>query len=1068
MKTGLSPKSLLPTILVLSAVLLTAGSLRAQPGALDPDFYRNSVFDDVVFALAVQPDGKVLVAGAFTSVTGVPSPGVARVKSDGSLDATFHPGLGAEGRDGAVYALALYTNGVNAGKVVVAGSFTSFNRVARRSIARLNPDGTLDASFDPGSGVEDGLVYAVGIQADGKIVVGGTFTTVRGASRSGIARFNADGTLDTSFAPGTGTHGAVVSLAVQPDGKIVIGGMFFAVQGAFRNGIARLTSTGSVEPLSTFDPGRGADGGYVYAVALQTDGRIVVAGDFTAMQGESRDGVARLNPDGSLDMDFAPDSGGANYVTVWAVAPVPGDRVLVAGEFDGLANAECDGIALLDATGNVDPSFTNPVPDAVRFSVHHGEYVLALALQPNGSVVAGGTFELVNNLYRAALARLRSDGNVDPVFNQESGTFDAVLTSAVQPDGKPLLGGQFTLANGVSRRGLARLNADGLLDASFDPGAGAVGQVFSLAVYTNGPLAGKIVIGGVFTKVNNITVSGLARLDANGGVDTSFSSLVLSNDVQSLALQSDGKIVIGGSFTNVNGAVRNRVARLNSDGSLDATFDPGGGAVGGPVFSVVVQIDGRLVIGGAFTNFNGIPRSGVARLDASGGLDGSFDPGSGVAGGGVHTVAVQPSGAVLVGGSFTTARGLPRAGVARFNPDGALDAGFAPGAGIGNGEVRILTLQTNGQILIGGSFTNFNHIAAAGIARLNLDGSYDYGFDPGSGVAQAKATVQSLSVQPDGKVLVGGSFLKFDGADVWFLTRLLGGAAAPTSPSLRWWPDSQTALSGETVSFSVAASGSRPLSYQWRFNATTLLGQTNASLDLPNVATNQAGAYTVIITNTYGSLTSPPIALTVIAAIDLGQAVNAPGLVWTTSGDRNWFGQSAVTHDGIAAAQSGLLGDDQQTTLSTTVTGPGRLTFWWKVSSEQGYDLLNFMLNGSTAAEITGEVGWQQRTVQIPNGPSTLAWVYSKDVSGSQGRDEGGVDQVNYAQAPTLIPAMLRDGTLQVAAQAAIGQQVEVQASTDLTRWTTIATLTNETGTISFVDDTVNGFPWRFYRTRTQ
>ncbi len=1077
MKRASGRFAFVPTLLLLLTESLVPGSLPAQPGAWDPGFYRSSVFDGVVFGVAVQPDAKVLVGGTFTSVTGVPRNGIARVNGNGSLDPAFDPGLGVEGQNAGVYALALYTSGTNAGKMVIAGSFATFNRVARSSLARLNADGSLDPSFAPGTGIEDGVVYAVAIQPDGKVVVGGSFIGVQGAARPGIARFNADGTLDATFNPGTGTGGgetnAVYAVAVQPDGKLVIGGNFTAYAGVGRNSIARLTSTGTLDSVSAFDPGTGAEDGSVYALALQTDGSILMAGDFGTVQGAARDGVARLNSDGSLDATFAPDSGGGNAITVWAVAPVAGSQVLVAGEFTVMANEPCDGIARLDAQGDQDPAFTNSLPDGVRFNVDHGEYVLTLAVQTDGSVVAGGTFELVNNFYRPALCRLGTDGNVDPVFNQESGTFDAVLATALQPDGKLLLGGQFTLANGAARRGLARLTADGLLDGSFDPGAGVIGRVFALAAYTNGPNLGQTLLGGAFTSVGGVAASGLARVNTNGAVDTNFSTIVLSNDVEALGLQGDGKIVLGGTFTNINGTARPGVARLNADGTLDGGFDPGGSAVGGGVFSLALQTNGFVVIGGAFTNCDGTPRNGIARLDSHGALDGSFDPGSGLAGGAVRALAVQPDGKILAGGNFTSARRVPRGGLARFNTDGSLDGGFTPGDGVGDGEIRSLAVQTNGQILIGGSFTNFNHVACGGLARLNADGSFDYGFDPGSGlgyVGQVRAKAYSLTLQPDGKVIVGGAFVTVDGvgtATSGDIVRLLGGAAAPAPPRLRWWPTDQTALSGDTVSLSVQASGSKPLRYQWSFNGGALPGQTNALLQLSSVTTNQAGAYSVVVTNAFGAVTSPPVSLQVVVTVPLGQALDAPWLSWTTGGDRNWYGQMLVTHDGAAAAQSGPITDSQQTYLTATVTGPGRVTFWWKVSSEAGYDLLDFSINNSTLAEISGEVGWEPHTFPVPAGTATLTWVYSKDPSNSAGQDAGWVDQVSYVQAAALTAGLLADGRLQLTAQVSPGQPIEIQASTNLITWATIETLTNGGATVEFVDDAATNFPARFYRTLT-
>src|SRR5262245_4537048 len=359
-----------PLSLALLALFGEVAELRAQPGSSDPDFYRYSVFNQTVFAVARQPDGRVLVGGVFTGVTGVPRNGIARVHSNGRLDTSFDSGLGVEGLDAGVYAIQIYTNGTQSGKAIIAGSFTNFNRVARFGIARVNADGTPATSFNPETGIEDGVVYALEIQADGKILVGGTFTTVQGAPRSGIARLNANGTLDNTFRPGTGADGPVFALAVQSNGKIVIGGAFTAVQGAKRNGVARLTSDGSLDSLTAFNPGSGAEDGAVYALALQTDGKILLGGDFTAMRGVPRDGLARLQSNGALDATFADGTGAPN--TIWVMAALDNGNVLVGGEFTEIAGELRDGIARLDADGVVDPTF-----DAgLGLSVDHGEHVL--------------------------------------------------------------------------------------------------------------------------------------------------------------------------------------------------------------------------------------------------------------------------------------------------------------------------------------------------------------------------------------------------------------------------------------------------------------------------------------------------------------------------------------------------------------------------------------------------------------------------------------------------------------------------------------------------------------------
>jgi Ig-like domain-containing protein len=303
--------------------------------------------------------------------------------------------------------------------------------------------------------------------------------------------------------------------------------------------------------------------------------------------------------------------------------------------------------------------------------------------------------------------------------------------------------------------------------------------------------------------------------------------------------------------------------------------------------------------------------------------------------------------------------------------------------------------------------------------------------------------------------------------DCWNVTRLLGGVAVPTPPRIVSWPMSQTAFTGENLSFTVKASGSKPLSYRWRLNGVALPGETNTLLQLGAVSTNQAGVYTVAITNGSGAVTSAPTVLTVLQTLDRAVALDAPGLDWTSGGDRIWYGQVTVNHDGTDAAQSAPIGNNQQVSLQTSVLGPGRVAFWWKVSSEDGFDFLDFLINDSTQASLTGEVDWVQRTFLVPAGPSTLTWIYSKDAATANGQDAAWVDQVSYVQAPVLASAKLVNGQLQLTMQAAPGQRIEVQTSTNLTNWAMIGALTNTSSAATFIDPAATNFNLRFYRTVT-
>ena len=239
-------------------------------------------------AAAVQPDGKVLVGGESVHYYGCDYEGCAgwsfnyfviRLNADGSRDTNF-TGSSAGGR---VSSIAVQSDG----KVLVGcDAFSS------SFILRLNADGGLDTSFNPGTGPNAG-VNSVAVQPDGKVVIAGHFTAVNGTNRSGIARLNANGSLDASFNPGTGAFG-VSSVALQPDGKVLIGGYFTTINGTNRNHIARLKADGSLD--NSFNPGTGADG-VVLSIALQSDGNVLIGGDFNIVNGVARPRVARLYGD---------------------------------------------------------------------------------------------------------------------------------------------------------------------------------------------------------------------------------------------------------------------------------------------------------------------------------------------------------------------------------------------------------------------------------------------------------------------------------------------------------------------------------------------------------------------------------------------------------------------------------------------------------------------------------------------------------------------------------------------------------------------------------------------------
>ncbi len=740
-------------------------------GTLDTTFNPGGLgVNGTVYAIAVQPDGKILIGGQFTHYNGdsAASDGVARLNASGTLDTTFN--YGGAGADLTVFAMALQADG----KVIIGGSFTNYNGGAAIRIARLNTNGTLDATFNPGGAGADGLVLAIALQADGKAIIGGAFTSYNGnaAASDYVMRLNTNGTRDTSFnSGGAGANFFVLALAVQPGGKIIIGGAFdsYNGDGAASDKIARLNTNGKLD--TTFNPGGGGADLAVNAVALQADGRLLLGGQLTSYNsdGAASDYVIRLNANGTLDTTFNYGGAGADNV-VRAVAVQADGKIVIGGEFttyNGDAAASDFVARLLPATGTL--AFS-----AATYSVDETAGAAAFALTRTGGtdnkVVAKVT--LTNGTTTAADYRSQP-GTLDTTFNAGgAGPNSDVLAMALQPDGKAIIGGYFTSYNGNAAASdyVARLNTNGTLDTTFNAGGlGADSTVNAIAVQPDG----KIIIGGDFNSYNGNAAASdkVARLNANGTLDTSFNpgGQGANSSTFAVAVQPDGKILIGGFFTGYNGdsAASDKIARLNANGTLDTTFNYGGAGPDFTVLSIAVQPDGKIIIGGYFVSYNGdgAASDSVMRLNADGTLDTTFNPGGAGADSQVNMVALQPDGKILIGGFFTSYNGNGAASdnVTRLNSNGTLDTTFNPGGAGTDFGVLGTALQPDGKIIIWGFFNSYNGNAAASdrVARLSANGTLDTTFNPGG--AGVNVQVNELAVQADGKIIIGGQFTDYNG-----------------------------------------------------------------------------------------------------------------------------------------------------------------------------------------------------------------------------------------------------------------------------------------------------------------
>ncbi|UOQ54076.1 T9SS type A sorting domain-containing protein [Hymenobacter cellulosivorans] len=243
--------------------------------------------------------------------------------------------------------------------------------------------------------------------------------------------------------------------------------------------------------------------------------------------------------------------------------------------------------------------------------------------------------------------------------------------------------------------------------------------------------------------------------------------------VNTLAVQADGKILVGGGFDFINGDLTGKLLRLNLDGTPDPTFNMDGLGANGYVSTVLVQPNGKILVGGGFTTFNGQARSMVVRLNTDGSLDNTFTFGSAASVRQIGSLALQPDGKILVGGGLSLQNTPQTGGLVRLNPDGSLDSSFSVGGTLVQGEmIWAILVQPDGKIVVGGTFTDFNRQGIASLVRLTSTGAIDPTFYTAN-INTTVGPVFTLAQQPDGKLLVGGSFLQLGGQPAKYIARLL-------------------------------------------------------------------------------------------------------------------------------------------------------------------------------------------------------------------------------------------------------------------------------------------------------
>ena len=659
-----------------------------------------------------QPDGKILVGGSFYDFNGHAASGLARLNADLTIDTSFNPpDFGSPaGHGGAIFAIAFQTDG----KIIVGGNITTVDGVAASGLKRLFPDGTLDTSFQPPAVASNFNYFSIDVLPDGKILAGGqrlnadgsvdnTFATIPNVFRmkaladgkvlaaggpgfAKLRRYNSDGTLDASFSI-VDTNGGISDIVVFDDGKIMLGGNFSQISSSTVRYLVKLHPNGARD--LDFSPDGFGLNGNVVKIQPRSDGKLWIAGGFTTYDDVPRNKVAVIHPTGRLDDSFT-GTQSVGAITVADFEVLPGGKMLMGF----LENFALNTIFLYNQDGSVDSS--KPL------FVSRGGRVNYITQQPDGKVLMVGNFQYANGAARRSAARLNLDGSLDTTFVPGFPNVYNINKVAVQADGRLL----YVMEGGAV---MFRMHPNGAHDASF-----FASQIISPAYLRDIAILpdGKILVCG---EVNG---SGkVYKLETNGANDASFSIPNFNGIVNRLIVLPDGKILVAGEFTQQDANVRNRIARLNADGSLDNAFNPPGGA-NGAINDMQLLADGKIMIAGAFTEVNGAANQHrVARLNADGSTDTSFAQSLAV-NDQITSLAIEANGKAIVGGNFSQIGGATRMGLARLNADGSPDASFNPSVNISAGGVSDVYLQTDGKLLIGGQFTKANGQSHVRIARL--------------------------------------------------------------------------------------------------------------------------------------------------------------------------------------------------------------------------------------------------------------------------------------------------------------------------------------------------------------
>lgn len=780
----------------------TQSDMGALPGDIEPEFSPRYHFTSAPDSLAIQDEGKLLVktgtnlfrfevdgeldssfvsklpplniyevraaTGRKTLVYGISKLDgktltLVRLENDGEIDSSFNPEFVERSEQVRSFAPAM-----DGSVIYFANVFSADGSRTGSHIQRVKDDGSIDSGFQS---VDIQGVSVLLECADGTILAGGTFNQVNGQSASNLIRLSRNGLLlpqpALSFQiVSSGSVPNIYSIAEEPDGKVLIGGLFYEINGRKQNHVARINVDGTLDTNFTPPELNGA----VRAIHLQLDGKIILIGNFTHADRHYRKSIARLESDGRLDEGFA--LGPAPYTGVLSGA-LSSNHLFV-----GTANISSSGTYLYSVfrlpAGDLPPGAPSTAIAPENVSRLQNEN-LELAVSVRSSSPASFQWRLNG---REMVDATNSFLSFTRLTFQDSGTYTLVASNQFGTMTSPPIEVAVNAAPVLA----------GTLDPIFDPGTGFDQPVTAIALQES-----NIVAAGKFKSYNGGFATNLVRLLPNGAMDSTFDAgtgFTFSFNCDALTVEPDGKLYVGADYRYFNGVEQRAIVRLGKDGELDRTFAPtlGSGAVVG---DIQLQDDGALLVAGC----RDVQCSAsVWRMTGEGAIDAAFTSDSKFTSGSHRAkLAVQRDGKILVGA------GMVGGGLLRLMPDGSRDETFQAPASLNFAQVSSIIELPDGRILVGSRLRPLQVLKQHGelekefpfsfiVHRLHLLQNGDIlaagdstlrriteSLVPDTNfICRVNGPIYAMAVQADGNIMIGGGFTTVNGLPRQHIARVFG------------------------------------------------------------------------------------------------------------------------------------------------------------------------------------------------------------------------------------------------------------------------------------------------------